>query len=182
MIKFLITGLILTWFLPVIGYFIFCINKLFYKLCSCILGEYVSFLFFNYITFIGVIHHELSHMLFALFTGAKIYKVELFRPTKDSLGSVIVGYRGSKLKQSIQATFVSVAPIVVGVLSVFSLYKLFLFLDLSIIYNVIFIYVMLSIVLHMTMSKADFSNYVKGSFVLTLLITILCYAFGFSLI
>ena len=45
---------------------------------SLFFGGSVAFFVRNRLTFIGTVHHELSHDLFATLSGAKVTKIELF--------------------------------------------------------------------------------------------------------
>ena len=181
-LNYILSGFLLTWLIPLIGFIIHIIINLFYKIIVFLLGNKVTYFLFNYFLFLGIIHHELSHFIFAKLTGTLVLKVDLFKPTEKSLGSVLVCYTGSKLKQSIQATLVSVAPIICGIISVFCLYNFLKYLDLSTSSNVVLYYILFSIVIHMTMSKEDLKSYKTGSFVLTILLSIVCYIAKFSLV
>lgn len=74
------------------------------------------------ITFIGVIHHELSHLLLAILTGAKVEDVQLFSVfQKDKLlGYVSYRPRGPALLRGIQKILISIAPTVLGTITSFA--------------------------------------------------------------
>ena len=69
-------------------------------------------------TAIGVIHHELSHLLVALFTGARIDKFRLYRFKREE-GDKALGYvnytpRGLFLLPLLQKTAIGIAPALFG--------------------------------------------------------------------
>lgn len=76
--------------------------------------------------FLGVLHHELSHALLVVLTGGRLKKVCLFKlNTKDGrLGYVEYVGRGSKLYRLVQKGLVSIAPTLLGTLSLLGLFHL----------------------------------------------------------
>lgn len=84
------------------------------------------------ITFIGVIHHELSHAILALFTGAHVQKICLYRipwtrkkkkeeMDENCLGYVTYSCRGIFPLPQIQNLLTGIAPIALGTVSTFFL-------------------------------------------------------------
>lgn len=82
------------------------------------------------ITFIGVIHHELSHAILALLTGARIEKICLYRfpwtrkrqreeMDESCLGYVMYSCRGIFPIPQIQNLLSGIAPIILGTVSTF---------------------------------------------------------------
>ena len=69
----------------------------------------------------GVMIHELSHLVGCLLTFTKVYKVNLFTPTGDSLGSVEHAKTGNPMKNII----ISIAPLFGGTLVIWLLTSLF---------------------------------------------------------
>lgn len=139
----------------------------------------------NYVTFIGVIHHELSHALLAFLTGAKVTEVKLFRINhKDGrLGYVSYAPRGNFIMMSIQKVFASVAPILMGFVSCGLLYMYILpIAEASICGICIFYYVFCSIILHMSLSKQDIQVMKGGILVVILLFTIVFYVLGWDFV
>ena len=61
------------------------------------MGVSTALFIMNGLTFVGTIHHELSHALYALITGAKVTNVEVFKPKDDRLGCVEFIPRGRQL-------------------------------------------------------------------------------------
>ena len=146
----------------VIGRLIDILTQLIVMGLSKLMGGKVARFIANWLTFIGVIHHELAHALFALITGAKVTKVSLFKPKGNSLGSVEMAPRGNKLMQSLQCTLSAIAPMVLGTVTEFILFYVVKNKELSLGVTILLIYCMISILIHMTMSWADIKSAVKG--------------------
>lgn len=139
----------------------------------------------NYVTFIGVVHHELSHALLAFLTGAKVTEVKLFRINhKDGrLGYVSYAPRGNFIMMSIQKVFASVAPILMGFVTCGFLYMYVLPMAEASIWGIcLFYYVFLSIILHMSLSKQDIQVMKGGIIVVILLFTIVFYILGWDFV
>ena len=66
----------------VVGLFMELFQSLLTKIFTRVFGSKFAYTFLNRITFIGVMHHELSHALFTLLTGARIEKMNLFKPNE----------------------------------------------------------------------------------------------------
>lgn len=180
-IQYFITAFILTWVIPLIGFILSGIERLVYSI-SCKINPKLAYFICNYLTFIGVIHHELAHALLGFVTGAKIVKINLFKPQGNTLGSVEMYNRGNFFIRSIQMTFTSVAPLICGGLSILLLYTTILPSVSNPLVLILLWYVIVSIALHMTMSLADLKCFVKGSYGVCLLILIVCYIKNFSLL
>lgn len=139
----------------------------------------------NYVTFIGVVHHELSHALLAFLTGAKVTEIKGFRiHHKDGrLGYVTYAPRGNFIMMSIQKVFSSVAPILMGFVSCGLLYVYVLPMAEASIWGIcLFYYVFLSIVLHMSLSKQDIQVMKGGIIVVILLFTIVFYMLNWDFV
>lgn len=82
----------------------------------------------NYIFFHGVVVHELSHMIAAIVTGAKIIKFDLFKVDREkhSLGSVQVRMSRNKFIAYIQSFFISTAPLYMSCIIAIFLSKILL--------------------------------------------------------
>ena len=120
------------------------------------------------ITFIGVIHHELSHILLALLTGARIKNFKLFKLFGDTLGEVNIIPRGNVIFRSIQLTASAIAPVICGSISIYLIYK-----HLGL--NIITLILITNIAYHMTLSKQDINAAFKGSIMTILLFFIIFY-------
>lgn len=129
----------------------------------------------NKLTFIGTIHHELAHALFAFCTGAKVTKIELFHPHGNTLGHVEYRVRGNKIMQSIQHTMSAIAPMVCGIITETILYIKVLPKCVDVWQYILLAYTMISILLHMTMSDQDIKMMLKGLPACTLLMYIVYY-------
>ena len=92
------------------------IIKVLSKSVSILFGNKVSYNLLFYWTFIGVIHHELSHALFGFLSGARIIEMNLYKPNKKTgeLGHVVSVPRGNIFFQGLQKALVSIAPVVMG--------------------------------------------------------------------
>ncbi|MDE7422138.1 MAG: M50 family metallopeptidase [Lachnospiraceae bacterium] len=132
----------------------------------------------NYITFVGVMHHELSHALLAFLSGAKVTEIKLFRiHHKDgALGYVAYAPRGNFILQSIQKVATSIAPIICGFISSYLLWLYVRPVAMENIWSIcLFYYVLVSIILHMSLSKQDIKVMKGGLLVVIALMTILFY-------
>lgn len=140
-------------------------------------GGKVAFFIRNRLTFIGTVHHELAHALFALISGAKVTKVELFHVRGQQLGCVEFYPRGNAFTRAIQMTLSSIAPVVCGGISLCVLSWLWCYRCVLAWHYVLVGYLMISIIFHMNMSTQDIKNAWKGM-PLTMLI---CYVIFFFL-
>lgn len=138
-------------------------------------GKFITILVMNYITFIGVIHHELAHAIFAFLTGAKVIKVQLFSVNKNTLGQVLYVTRGNAITKSIQDTLASVAPVIAGMLSEYYLYRLLTTYDVSGALKLVIYYIMVSILCHMRMSKQDLRMFLRGLPIFCLVMFVIIY-------
>ena len=146
---------------PLIGLLIDFITEEVTKSLAKGLGPTVALFIMNYLTFVGTIHHECSHALYALITGAKVTSMQIFKPDGNRLGCVQLQPRGIWLTQSLQLTLSAIAPTVQGLISEILLFNLFMFVT-PIWLKILVGYVMVSIFFHMTMSGADIKIYMKG--------------------
>lgn len=146
------------------------------------IGVSTALFIMNGLTFVGTIHHELSHALYALITGAKVTKVEVFKPQEDRLGCVEFVPRGNWFTKSLQLTLSGIAPTVQGFLTLCLLFWLFLTFVPHLWWTwAIFIYLGFSIFIHMTMSTADIKAASKGLPIVALIVFIVCFIFNFDL-
>ena len=118
-----------------------------------------------YLTFPGVMVHELNHALMCLVTGAKILKITLFHPDKQTgvLGSVKYMTYGKPFKQRIQLSFISSAPVLFGYIDILVLFRLLVYFNPNWLISTLMSYLIISIFLHMTMSSVDIKHYFKGA-------------------
>lgn len=137
-------------------------------------GVKFTLIFTNYITFIGTVHHELAHALLATLTGAKVTELNLFKPNGNSLGNIKFTNRGNFITKSIQNTMSALAPVMLGCISEYILY-IKLIESTNMIFNIFIIYVMISILLHMRMSKQDIKIAIKGLPICSVIICVIFY-------
>lgn len=139
----------------------------------------------RFITFHGTVHHELSHALFSILTGAKIAEMNLWNPNSNdgSLGHVTIILSKNKTLRSIQRFFSAIAPLVMACITTSILGSLLLnplFTGESNIIEMIsmlrfwiFIILVTPILYHATMSKSDIKMALSGSwFIILVLIAI----------
>lgn len=139
----------------------------------------------NYITFVGVMHHELSHALLAFLSGAKVTDIKLFRihHNDGALGYVAYAPRGNFILQNVQKVVTSIAPIICGFISSYLLWFYIRPMAMENIWSIcLFYYVLISIILHMSLSKQDIKVMKGGLLVVIVLITILFYVINLDLV
>lgn len=178
----LVNTVIIMMIIPIIGIIINWITdktiRFIYKHC----GRLVTLLIANYLTFVGTMHHELSHAIFAFCTGAKIIKIDLFYPAGHTLGKVIFKPRGNAITKSIQLTMSAIAPVVLGCITEYFLISYVSANSLNGIASFIIYYLIISILLHMTMSKQDIKNAIKGLPICTIIIYWIIFATRFNIL
>lgn len=141
------------------------IKDIAYEVLCRFLGYKVASRALDILTFTGTIHHELSHALLALVTGAKLQSITLFKlfSRDESLGSVCWIPRGSKLMKSIQHVLISYAPVMIGT---FTLLLMYLGYDRVTAYGTlakaVYSYIFISILLHTSMSRDDIKIALHG--------------------
>ena len=155
--------LIITMSVIIIGFIIGRIELCQLKLLSDKTGSKIASFICNRCTFPGTIIHELAHALFAVLTGAKVLKIKCFEMfAHGRLGHVDFALRGNKIKQMFQLSFISCAPVVVGMFLEYILIKVVFTYDLSIWIQILLWYLIISVADHTSMSSVDIKNYVKG--------------------
>ena len=135
-------------------------------------------------TFVGIIHHELSHALFAFLTGAKVDSIVLFRlkEKNGNLGEVKFTTRGASLLQALQIVLASAAPVLTGCVSLFLLFTL-VHPTLTVWWHqLLAVYLELSIFLHMSLSKQDVRNIFSQFGYLFLILFVLFYLLHINMI
>ena len=163
-IDVLICSLALIALFPVLGA---CVNFILSFILKSILGiidkrGMAYMIFVNYLTIPGVIHHELSHALFAFLSGAKITEINIYRVSFDSLGSVSYSPRGPLLLRGLQCSLSSMAPVFTGLISEYFLIRLIINGRLPVLLLFLVAYLIIAIGIHMDMSSQDILVYLKG--------------------
>lgn len=149
------------------------------KILVTFVGINITHFLLTKLTFIGVIHHELSHAITALLTGAKVKRIELFTMFKaDRLGSVQFIPRGSLVLQGVQVVFTSIAPMVYGFISLFFLFSVSTDNMLLI---VLLWYLRISILIHATMSPQDIHICLTGLPIVIFILIVFFFVTGIDL-
>ena len=176
------TGIIIAGIL-LLGLLAECLQQLIVQAIVFLSNPRTAKLIVNRITFVGVVHHELSHALLAFLTGAKITKISLFKPDKKSgpLGSVSFLPRGFGIMQAVQRTLASIAPVPCGMTTSWLIYSLALPECSEIWHYAIVIYILVSILVHMNLSPADIKAAAKGAPYICLIIFVIVLLTGFDL-
>ncbi len=129
---------------------------------SLFFGGSVAFFVRNRLTFIGTVHHELAHALFATLSGAKVTKIELFHVRGNQLGCVEFYTRGNVVIQALQMTLSSIAPVICGGISLCLLTWVWRYHCIEEWHYILTGYLFISIFFHMNMSTQDIKNAWKG--------------------
>jgi len=149
----------------VVGYMLQQLRCKFDEICCRFFGVKVGSFISNRLTFIGTVHHELSHALLAVITGAKVTKVSLIKLSGDTLGSVDFIPRGHKIIKNIQYCLAALAPVFCGFITLICMFynlNIKARSSLELWQLILIIYIELSIFVHMTLSKADINMAKKG--------------------
>lgn len=131
------------------------------RIIAGLIGGRAAFIFRNNLTWPGTVHHEFSHALLAFITGAKVRKISLI-PHGQALGQVEYSPRGGRVIQSIQMSLSSIAPILCGMVTETLLVVKVLPLCDTWWKYAILAYFVISIILHMTLSREDLINLRNG--------------------
>lgn len=181
-INSLISTLIVILIFPVIGFIIDKIVYIIIKNIYKLFGKFITNLIANWLTFIGTVHHEMAHAIMLFITGAKIIKIDFFHPSGATLGKVSFQTRGNKILKSIQLTLGSIAPVIAGLTSIYFLIYRVLAICSETWQIVLTLYLIVSILLHTTMSKQDIKNALSGLPVCSIIIFLIFLFTKFNLI
>ena len=144
-----------------IGIVINGVSKLIGRILAALLGGRAAYIFRNYLTWPGTVHHEFSHALLAFLTGAKVTRISLI-PHGQALGQVEYSPRGGRVLQAIQMSLSSTAPILCGMVTeALLILRVFPLCDVWWKYALL-TYFAVSIFLHMTLSHEDLINLWNG--------------------
>lgn len=157
-------------FALVIGWLIGALDRWLMRMTARATGTSAASFILNRVMFIGTVFHELSHAFAAFLTGANVKKICCFTLfSKTQLGYVEFQTVGGRLKQSLQLSMVSCAPVLFAFVTVPLFYQLAVDSS-SWGLRVLFGWISLSILCHASMSKVDIKLYLRGAvFVLPLL-------------
>ncbi len=178
-----LTALAITLIIPLLGLIIHGTNRMIVGLIRMVFGNNIAFITANYLTFPGVVVHEISHALMAVLTGAKIVEFRPFWPDKEKgeLGHVTITPRGNFLIRSIQSTFSSSAPVIFGLFTTAGLIYVVNTAELPTQINVALYYLVFSIIIHSTMSIQDIKVMLRGIWVIFTAILAICYLFNINI-
>ena len=133
------------------------------RLISHFFGQKIAVAFCNYLTFPGVMLHELAHAITIFFLGGKITKIRLFQVSPDGqLGYVNFITRGTKKRQYLQMSFGSCAPVVFGMVEIYFLRRILSHPEIAFGWRALLWYLLIAIACHMSMSGQDLKNYFRG--------------------
>lgn len=184
MIEALVNTVQILLVIPILGMTLGYLEKVIGNFIAKHMGVKSALFIMNKLTFIGVVHHELSHALFAFISGAKIREINLFKPQGNSLGSVQIVPRGNKILKSIQLTLTAIAPVITGIISMCTIaYFVSINIEIMLVWQIILIaYLFISIFFHSTMSTADLKCAIKGLPICAIIIFIIELITKFNLI
>lgn len=158
----LYNGLLIPAVIFAVGLLVEWIGNVIAGILAAFLGGRTAFFIRNRLTFVGTMHHELAHALFAVISGAKVTKVELFHVRGEQLGCVEFYPRGNAFTKSLQMTLSSIAPVVCGTGSLCVLYWLWRYQCVELWQDILLVYLGVSIFFHMNMSTQDIKNAWRG--------------------
>lgn len=144
------------------GLFFRLLQRAFVSLLSWIIGPRAAAAVINALTFPGTVHHELSHALAGVLTGARVTAIRLL-PSGNELGSVSMIPPRGVLAGSLSRTFSALSPVYLGCLSLSILYSRVLPLCTTVFPLILFWHLFVSILLHMDLSGADIRAAAKGA-------------------
>ncbi len=148
--------------IPGVGMFVSYLRNMLYRFFGRTLGPKAAFAIMNYLTFPGVMAHELSHALVARVTGCRINEVKLFRPSGDALGYVRFTCQGKPSRMAFQAAASSCAPVFMGFVTISLLSALAARFSGYWHVGLLAYHAAFSTACHMTMSRQDLKSYRKG--------------------
>ena len=181
--NYFLSALIITLIIPIWGLLIYLLNRLIYAILKKLTSTNIAIFIVNWLTVPGVIHHELSHALVALFSGAEITEFRPFWPDKEtgSLGHVNFIARGAFLLRAFQMPFVSAAPVIMGTVSTILL-TAYLKQGVPSAWLIpLTFYLIFSIVIHASMSIDDVKVMLRGIWVQLIAAWVICCYFSFDL-
>jgi hypothetical protein len=167
---------------PLIGLIIDRVTRLITRAIATFTSSKIANCIMIYVFFFGTVHHELAHAILAWITGARVDKVELFHPKNGTLGSVQFTPRKGLILGSIERVLASSAPITCGFITLTALINYLHTNSPQGVVKGIIYYLIISIFVHMRMSKEDISVYVKGLCVVSIILLVIFYIFNFNIL
>lgn len=155
--------LMLCMIVVIVGVVVNTFENLVFKILRRFLGHKFAVIVCNYLTFPGVMLHELAHAVMIIATGGKITHMKLFEICPDGrLGHVDFCVRGRFKNQMIQLACSSCAPVIFGFVEIYVLYRHVLILTIGSRWYYLVWYMIISIGFHMSMSNQDLKLYFRG--------------------
>lgn len=127
-----------------------------------ILNRDLAYFFVNFATFPGTFVHEMSHLTFAVITGAEVDEICMFESDSGRLGHISYRPRGPWFITAVQHALSAVAPTVVGLVLGYFLIRYTITTSHSVWANIGLWYLIFCLVDHSTMSDADLEHYFQG--------------------
>ena len=154
-------------------------DKLFIYLCRIIakpvnINTNTVIKVLSYITFPGVMIHELSHAFMVWLFGGNIVELHLLELTGNGrMGAVIFQPRGTAFMRNLQCAASAIAPVFMGLIACW------MFIGAGLGFNgigrVICFYLAVCVMIHASMSMQDVKSYKRGVLVLGLIIFVASY-------
>lgn len=170
---------------PIISLFMNKLLRFIYNIMEKLFGYKITDFIFTKLTILGIIHHELSHLIIGLLLGCRLLDKKLYNKSSSRyLGYIEFSMSRNIFINSIQCYLVPTAPFVLGVFSLLSLSYILVSFDLIVFVSILIKIVMISIFLHMFMSVQDIkvmldsSIYNISNVILPIFYTVLCVIFN----
>lgn len=172
---------------PIISLFMNKLLRFIYDTMEKLFGYKITDFIYTKLTILGIIHHELSHLIIGLLLGCRLLDKKLYNESSSTsryLGYIEFLMSRNVFVNSIQCYLVPTAPFVLGVSSLLSLSYILVSFDLIIFVSILIKFVMFSIFLHMFMSVQDIKImfdspiYNISNVILPIFYTVLCVVFN----
>ena len=147
----------------IVGFFVDLIDTVVFSLFKRLLGLKGAIIICRYLTFPGIMLHELAHALFIIITGGRIKSICLLSRLKEGgVGQVQFWAVGSRRRQAVQLALSSCAPVLMGFIEETILLILLLYFKIPFPFSIMLWYMVFTIGVHMSMSREDLKCYLKG--------------------
>ena len=161
----------------VVGLILYGLERLQIELIGLINRD-LAYFWVNYATFPGTFVHEMSHLVFAVITGAEVNEIEMFETDCGRLGHISYSTRGPWFIQAVQHSLSAVAPTVVGLVLGFFLIRYTVTGSHSIWATIGLWYLIFCLIDHSTMSDSDLMHYFQGVWIFILPLFLLFFIAG----
>lgn len=161
------------------GLLLYGVERLQIELLGLISRDFAYF-FVNFLTFPGTFVHEMSHLCFAVITGAEVDEICMFESDDGRLGHISYCTRGPFPIQMVQHTLSACAPTVVGFTVGYFLLRYIFNSPHSFWEYVGLWYLVISLIDHSTMSDSDLAHYFQGVWIFIPFIYIGLFIWGFA--